>query len=140
MALYRSELEVIESAYAQERKAHLEQCQTEMQQLFDRRSQMEQDFMERYLSMVENYQRQLFDLQVLLTLSHSTAPIIYADCCSSTLHPTEVNPHGVVGQLSCKLIGKQEFGRANILVVLLILQPFCLRHGEWLADLREEHG
>jgi hypothetical protein len=73
VAAYRHELEVIEIAYAQERKAHLEQCQTEMQQLFDRRSQLEQEFMERYLSMVESYQKQLFDLQVCSFLSSSTS-------------------------------------------------------------------
>jgi dynein regulatry complex protein 1 len=48
----------------QDRKVHLEQCQTEMQQIIDRRSQSEQDFMERHLAMVETYQKQLFDLHV----------------------------------------------------------------------------
>ena len=46
------------------RKAHLEQCQTEMQQMFENRTNLEQEFTERYLAMVETFQKQLFDLQV----------------------------------------------------------------------------
>ena len=59
----RSGRDDIERAYLQERKAHLEQCEAEMGQMFERRSALEAEFMERYLTMVESYQKQLFDLQ-----------------------------------------------------------------------------
>jgi dynein regulatry complex protein 1 len=51
-------------AYIHDRKLQLEQSKAEMQQMFDRRNQLEQDFLERYLSQVEAYQQNLFDMQV----------------------------------------------------------------------------
>lgn len=62
-AFCRSGRDDIERAYLQERKAHLEQCEAEMAQVFERRAALEAEFMERYLAMVESYQKQLFDLQ-----------------------------------------------------------------------------
>ena len=64
ISLHRGELESVEEAYMRSRKAHLEQCQAEMQQMFETRTNLEAEFTERYLAMVENYQKQLFDLQI----------------------------------------------------------------------------
>lgn len=65
----RDELEEIERAYLHERRLHLDANAAEVKQLFEKRSDREQAFMERYLALVANYQQQLFDLQVCLTLS-----------------------------------------------------------------------
>lgn len=51
-------------AYINERKALLEQNKAEMQQMFEKRNQLEQEFLERYLSLVSGYQQSLFEMQV----------------------------------------------------------------------------
>ena len=51
-------------AYINERKALLEQNKAEMQQMFEKRNQLEQEFLERYLSLVAGYQQSLFEMQV----------------------------------------------------------------------------
>lgn len=50
-------------AYVNERKEQLEQSKEEMQELFDRRNQLEQEFLDRYLSLVSGYQNSLFEMQ-----------------------------------------------------------------------------
>ena len=59
----RHELDEVEMAYVNERKAQLEQNKDEMQELFERRNQMEQEFLDRYLALVSGYQNSLFEMQ-----------------------------------------------------------------------------
>jgi hypothetical protein len=59
----RSELQAIEEAYMRGRQSHLDSCAAEMAAMLESRSKQEQEFTERYLAMVESYQKQLFDLQ-----------------------------------------------------------------------------
>lgn len=61
---YREELDEIEAALLAERSDLLEANRRELQDLFDKRSKMEQDFMDRYLSSVEHYQQQLEQLRI----------------------------------------------------------------------------
>ncbi|GMH33905.1 hypothetical protein BSKO_01739 [Bryopsis sp. KO-2023] len=61
---YREELEEIENALMEERKDLLQSNTSEMQQMFDKRGKLEQDFMERYLAAAEDYHKQLEDLRV----------------------------------------------------------------------------
>ncbi|KAG1659692.1 hypothetical protein FOA52_004331 [Chlamydomonas sp. UWO 241] len=63
-ASYKEELTDIETAFLQERANLLGSNKSEMQELFDRRSRLEQEFMERYLASVENYQALLDALRV----------------------------------------------------------------------------
>jgi dynein regulatry complex protein 1 len=51
-------------AYMNERQKQLQQNKAEMQQLFEKRNQLESEFLERYLSLVSTYQQNLFDMQV----------------------------------------------------------------------------
>jgi len=61
---YKEELGDIEEALLQERGALLASNRAEIQELFDKRSRLEQEFMERYLASVENYQQMLEALRV----------------------------------------------------------------------------
>jgi dynein regulatory complex protein 1 len=63
-AAYNEELEEIESAFLQERADLLSSNQMEIQDLSDKRTRLEQEFMERYLSSVERYQLDLENLRI----------------------------------------------------------------------------
>mmetsp|Transcript_5457 Transcript_5457/g.9456 ORF Transcript_5457/g.9456 Transcript_5457/m.9456 type:complete len:705 (-) Transcript_5457:793-2907(-) len=53
---FKAELEEIETSFLQERTDVLDANRKELNELFEKRSKMEADFMERYLAAVENYQ------------------------------------------------------------------------------------
>ena len=63
-AAYNEELEEIESAFLQERSDLLSSNQMEIQDLSDKRTRLEQEFMDRYLSTVERYQLDLENLRI----------------------------------------------------------------------------
>lgn len=63
-AAYNEELEEIESAFLQERSDLLSSNQMDIQELADKRTRLEQEFMDRYLSTVEKYQLDLENLRI----------------------------------------------------------------------------
>ncbi len=62
---YAEELESIEAAFLQQRQEILAGNKNEMNALFERRNQLEQNFMEKMLEQAEEYQRKLEELRVL---------------------------------------------------------------------------